>query len=85
MSWLPGEAPGAYPNGTRIVKVRSEEGDATALGMSGEVVASHYVGDIPPPEGVPASDYFYFVAWDWMPGVPVGVVDWKIGKEVVPS
>jgi hypothetical protein len=79
--YLPGEAEGAYPIGTRIVKVRLEEGDGTPLGTGGEVIASHYAGHIPPTDGVTPATYFYFVMWDDFPA-PVGVLDWKIGKEV---
>jgi hypothetical protein len=82
-AYLPGEADGAYPNGSRIVKVRCEEGDSTALGAGGKVLSSHYVGHVPPPEGIPHVTYFYFVIWDDRPDVPIGIMDWKIGKEVV--
>lgn len=84
LGYISGEAEGAYPNGTRIVKIESEESDSTPVGSGGEVIASHYVGDIPPPAGVERPvTYFYFVTWDWLPAVPVGISDWKIGKEDV--
>lgn len=78
--YIPGEAEGAYPNGTRIEKVWAEEGDGTAIGVGGEVIASHYVGDAKL-ENVPYPvTYFYFVVFDDFPS-PVGIVDRKIGRE----
>lgn len=82
MHYFPGEADGAYPIGSRVVKVRNESDLETPIGMGGEVVASHYVGDVPPPAGTRPATYFYFVIWDDKPGLPIGVIDWKIGKEV---
>ena len=80
-AYLPGEALGAYQNGTRIVKVRMEEGDRTVLGTGGKVISSHYVGDVPVPEVPEHVEYFYFVVWDDFPH-PVGIMDYKIGMEV---
>ena len=68
------QAQGAMPNGTRIVKVKEEAGDKHKLGDEGVVI-----GSVSHPEvmdGAPA----YFVEWDDMPGVPVGVVGYKIAK-----
>lgn len=70
--YLPGEAEGAYPNGSRIVKVRKEAGDLTRVGTGGEVISSHKV------DGEEGVTYFYFVKWDNFEH-PVGVVDYKIG------
>lgn len=82
VGYLAGDAEGAYPIGSRIVKVRNESELETPVGTRGTVVASHYVGDVPPPAGTPKAEYFYFVEWEDKPGLPVGVIDWKIGKEV---
>lgn len=77
--YLPGEAEGAYPNGTRIVKVKKEAGDLTPIGGKGVVMASHDASMISIP-GLPKADYFYFVKWDDFEH-PVGVCDWKIGED----
>ncbi len=39
--FIPGEAKGAIPNGTRIQKAIFEKGDAHQIGAKGTVVASH--------------------------------------------
>lgn len=78
--YLPGEAEGAYPNGTRVTKVDAEEGDGTALGMGGVVLSSLDARDIEVGGIETKVDYFYFVKWDDFPQ-PIGIVDWKIGKE----
>jgi hypothetical protein len=50
------EAPGAYPNGSRVEKVSFEKGDFHSVGAMATVVGS--VG--PVEEG----EYGYFVRWD---------------------
>lgn len=67
-----GHVPGAMEAGTRIEKVRGEPGDSTAIGDQGTVLSSIRDERVGP-------NTFYFVAWDHAPGVPVGVIDWKIG------
>lgn len=82
--WMTGEAPGAYPNETRIVKVMSEPGDSHTNGAQGKVVGS--LGPVTKDmlEGVPGmpqemiGGYLYWVMWDDMPGVGVGVGGYKI-------
>lgn len=73
-----GEAPGAIPNGARIVKVIMEAGDSQPVGAGGVVL-----GSMKPPAELrkqfPDVHYFYFVEWDAMPGVAVGVMSSKIG------
>lgn len=70
--FLPGEAFGAWPLGTRVVKVHSQLGDGHADGAPGRIVASHCVGD---------GEYFYFVVWDDTPEVAVGIMGVRLGKE----
>jgi hypothetical protein len=69
--------PGAIPNGARIVKVKSEVGDANPVGTLGTVL-----GSIRAPAEVgrrfPGVVYFYFVEWDSMPRMAVGVFNTKI-------
>jgi len=67
------EADGAYPNGTRIVKSRSEEGDATPTGTKGTVLGSIRQEPIPFP--------MYFVEWDNRPKFAVAVIGLKIQQE----
>jgi hypothetical protein len=74
------EAVGAMPNGTRVVKVRGESGDATALGTCGTVLGSldaEFLGERVP-DGWETITYAYFVEWADRPNVAVGVMDWKI-------
>lgn len=65
------EQMGCWRNGTRIVKTMAEPGDTHPIGAKGTVLGSVYV----PTQGVG-----YFVEWDDMPRVAVGVVAAKIGK-----
>ncbi|WP_028164140.1 hypothetical protein [Bradyrhizobium elkanii] len=65
------QAPGALPNGTQIVKVESEPRDANPIGTRGKVLGSISHPDV---------GLGYFVEWSHLPGVPVFVVDWKIGR-----
>lgn len=77
------EAEGAFPNGTRIRKHSSEEGDSHPDGSLGTVLGSLKV------EGDAANSfskakgigYLYFVEWDDSPKVAVGTVDLKIKEE----
>ncbi|MCK1670337.1 hypothetical protein [Bradyrhizobium sp. 150] len=65
------QAPGAIPNGTPIVKVFSEERDANPVGTTGVVLGSMSDGE----------RTGYFVEWQTMPGVPVFVAEFKIGRQ----
>lgn len=78
-AYIAGEAPGAYPNGTRILKVEGESGDGTPVGTGGIVLSSVDTSHISIP-GVRKATYFYFVLFDDFPA-PIGIADWKIGKE----
>lgn len=73
------QAEGAYPNGSRIVKAREEDGDATPLGTGGTVLGSldGSVLDQRNPDG-DVIRFAYFIEWDTAPRVAVGVIDWKI-------
>ncbi len=66
------QAKGAIPNGTRIKKTESEEGDATPDGTLGTVLGSLRA---PPEMGMLL---FYFVEWDNSKRVAVGIMGWKI-------
>ena len=68
------EAEGAIPNGTEVVKVLSEKGDAHRLGSRAVVLGSLGPMEL---EGLP--DMFgYFVEWEGVKGVPVFVMGHKI-------
>jgi hypothetical protein len=70
------QAPGAWPQGTRIRKIRSDPSDGHPAGTLGLVV-----GSIGPMEFQSVPDvYGYFVYWDPMPTVPVLVVSTAIVK-----
>lgn len=66
------QAPGAIPNGTPIVKTFSDKGDANPVGTTGIVLGSMFDG-----EHIAG----YFVEWQTMPGVPVFVAEFKIGRQ----
>lgn len=69
------EAPGAFPNGTRVVKILDEPGDTHLVGSLATVL-----GSIPAPAALRViAPYFYFVEWDVLPRVAVGVASVKIG------
>lgn len=58
-----GQAEGAWPNGSRVIKTRDEPEDAHAPGAGATILSS--IG--PDPE---TGIYGYFVEWDDMPGIP---------------
>jgi hypothetical protein len=64
---------GAWRAGTRIVKVKSEEGDATPDGAQGVVLGSISHKDLQ--NGMP----LYFVEWDSQPRCAVACIGWKLG------
>lgn len=64
------EAPGAYPNGTQIVKVKTEKGDANPIGTRGKVIGSMTDGKV----------LGYFIEWETSPGVPIFVASFKIDR-----
>ena len=66
------QAPGAILNGTVIEKINSKVLDGHPDGSLGKVI-----GSLGPMVGT----YAYFVEWDDMPGVPVGIV----GSRIRPS
>ncbi len=76
------EAPGAYPNGTRIKKTMVETGDAHGMGALGTVI-----GSIKSPRYVPKKfgPHLYFVEWDDALMVAVGVSGLKIGRADAPD
>lgn len=71
-----GQAEGAMPNGQRIIKVKSEDGDANPVGTRGRVLGSLYD---------PELGYGYFVEWETFPGLPVLVKAFKIAADVPPD
>jgi hypothetical protein len=72
------EAPGAIPNGTRIVKIACDPGggDRHPVGAQGKVLGSMKN----PGTAFPKVKYMYCLEWDDMPGVPVFAADWKIAR-----
>lgn len=65
------EAPGAWPNGTRVRKVGSSAGDSHRDGDLATVR-----GSVGPALGTSG----YFVEWDDLPTVPVFVAGTRIAK-----
>lgn len=84
------QAPGAIPNGTRIVKHYAEAWDANPVGAHGVVLGSmmddqlgKLVGELLAPalrHGNENSKYLYFVEWDNAPGRAVVVLGAKIKR-----
>lgn len=72
--FLPGEAIGAIPNLSRVVKINSEPGDSYPDGTEGIVIASHNAAHIP---GVP-HPFGYFVLFDPRPNVPTFIAGNRI-------
>lgn len=71
---LMGEADGAIPNGNRIIKCNSEEGDMNEDGATGTVLSSIATpADMLAEEEFKDKPFFYFVSWDSDPGMPVGI------------
>lgn len=65
------EAPGAWPNATRVRKVNSEEPGETPDGTEGAVLGSlHH----------PEVGYFYFIEWVDKPFVAVGCMALKLER-----
>lgn len=60
--------PGAIPSGRRVVKVKSEDGDAHDIGARATILGSIGDGNI----------LLYFVEWDARPNYAVAVAAWKI-------
>ena len=71
------QAPGAIPNGTKIVKAVREAGDTHDVGARGTVLGSYKS-----PGGLPGAlariKYWYFIEWDDNPKAAVGTVDFKV-------
>lgn len=69
------QAPGAIPNGTPIIKVEAEDGDANPVGTRGKVL-----GSIRDPR-VMDNALLYFLEWDSMPRTAVACIGWKIAAD----
>lgn len=71
MWYPPGEAPGAIPNGTRIMLVNRQKGDFLPDGWDGTVLASHNVEA--EPTLTPGHDVVYWCEFPhvggWVPGI----------------
>lgn len=80
MAFISGEAPGAFPNGTRVVKCNSGE-KGHPDGTRGRILASHSVAEFAPQFLETMGPFSYFVEWDPTPGVPVGCGSRKVRAE----
>jgi hypothetical protein len=75
------QAEGAWPNGTRVVKTRSDSTDGHQDGAEGVII-----GSIGPAkgrvflEGMPIK-YGYWVHWDDMKNIPVFVAESRLLKK----
>lgn len=66
-------ADGALPNGTRVKKIKVEEGDTHPVGALATVL-----GSIRDPDG--ERRIMYFIEWDAMPKTAVACIAWKLEK-----
>jgi len=66
-----GDAPGAWPQGTRVRKSRNDPGDTHTIGDQATVLSS---------QGPMAGMYLYFVEWDDLPKIPVGIRSDKLAR-----
>lgn len=78
--YIAGEQPDALPNGTRIVKVDADGPGETPHGTRGLVLSSLDARGVKLPDTTRPGTHFYYVVWDTLPNVAVGVVDWKIAR-----
>ena len=72
--WVEGQAPGAYPNGSRVRKVMGEPGDAHPVGSLATVISSMSGEQV----GLDRVGIGYFVEWDASPKAAVLVVAAKL-------
>ena len=64
-----GQAPGCYPNDSRVEKCAKDPDDARPIGATGTVLGSIRL------DGLGSA---YFVEWDDMPRCAVFVIGWKL-------
>jgi hypothetical protein len=64
--------PHAYPSGTRITKVKCEQGDTRPVGAMGIAWGVVHHKEMKP--------LCYIVQWDDSPEYPTAVIDWKIER-----
>lgn len=65
------QAPGAWPNGSKVEKIKTEKGDAHTIGERAVILGSIYEPKVGP-------HVMYFVEWDRSPGVAIGCIGWKL-------
>ena len=81
------QAPGAIPNGSRVVKIRRDAGDAHAVGTTGVVLGSfgpvgEEVARSARAQGIAVDpgEFGYFVEWDPTPRAAVLVRGRKLAR-----
>ena len=62
-------APGAWPSGTRVMKINSGQGDGHQDGALATVLGSHQLGQ---------HGLGYCVEWDDRPGMPVWTIEMRL-------
>ena len=79
------QAPGAIPNGSRVMKSADEPNDGHTIGDMGVVLGSVAVPEEARANLVsmgllthPGSMYLYFIEWDDTPRTAIGIVSAKI-------
>ncbi len=82
-----GQDEGEWPKGTRVRKVRSEPGDTHQDGAPGTIVgalgpiAAEIRAELLAKKAITEDVvWFYWVVWDDIPGVPVGIMDCRLER-----
>lgn len=73
------EAPGAIGNGSRVVKVATEPGDAHPTGANGTVLGSYFNPYLTYPHN---QQIMYFIEWDDEPRTAVACVGSKLARSM---
>lgn len=76
-----------YPEGTRIEKCKSIPGDGHADGARGTITMSlgQLPQDAPGAREEDRGQWGYFVEWDDLPGLPIGIRGDRIRPLAVPT
>lgn len=80
------QAEGAWPNGTSVQKIQSAAEDKHQDGSRATVTGSlgpftrDFIKDPPTPDDPHLELYFYFVEWEDLPGIPAGILSYKLQR-----
>jgi len=66
------QAKGAWPNGSRVEKIKEEKGDHHEIGERAVILGSMF-----DPQQ-PLAGIMYFIEWDRSPGMAIACLAWKL-------